>query len=270
MHAVFFFLASALVVPISPEIAGPPEQAVDRGTPAEPDHSVSGVICSTFTVLLPPADHATGTGILVCPGGGYTHLAIDKEGFEVAAALNRLGIAAFVLKYRLPLPLGSREKLPLAEPASSARFAAIAIDDAQSALRLIRARSAEFQLRPDRLGIMGFSAGGHLAAMLGTRGGGPDQPNFIALIYPAVPLGLVPDAATPPVFLAQADNDRSAPVNNTVALYLALRKAKIASELHLYVTGGHGFGVRHNGTTSDGWMKAFEAWLHDRHLVPSP
>ena len=270
MHALLLFFASLLVVPISPEIPGPPEKVIDRGTPAEPDRSISGVVRSTYTVLLPSADHATGTGILVCPGGGYSHLAIDKEGFEVAAALNRLGIAAFVLKYRLPLALGSREKIPLDDPTVSAQFASKAIDDAQSALRMIRARSAEFRIRPDRLGLIGFSAGGHLAGMVGTRGDGPTRPNFIALIYPALPLGLAADAATPPTFLAQADNDHSAPVDNTVDFYLALRKSKISSELHIYSSGGHAFGVRRHGTTSDEWTKAFESWLQDRHFIPSP
>jgi acetyl esterase/lipase len=266
MHAFILFFAASLVVPISPESPGPPEQAVNRGTESKPDRSISGVTQSTFTAVLPPAGRSTGLGILVCPGGGYTHLAIDTEGFEVAAKLNEWGIAAFVL----PLPLGSKEKLPLDDPAASERFAAIAIEDARSALRIIRARAAEFRIQGDRLGMMGFSAGGHLTAIVGTRGDGAVRPNFMALIYPAVPLGIEADAATPPAFIAQADNDRSAPVDNTVHFYLMLRGKKVPSELHLYATGGHAFGVRHHGTTSDGWTAAFEAWLLDRHYLPSP
>jgi acetyl esterase/lipase len=226
-------------------------------------------------------ERVTDRAVIVCPGGGYHILAWDLEGTEVAEWLNGLGVHAFVLKYRLPRP-GDKERH------------AAALEDAQRALSLVRAGAAERGIAPDRIGIMGFSAGGHLAALAADRGSErvykpadavdavPCRADFAALIYPAY---LVPDqnapgtagavepaagstglsplfrvpAAMPPVFLAHAIDD-PVPVANSTAYLLAMKARKVPAELHVYPDGGHGYGLRSPLSVKD-WPARMAAWL---------
>ena len=221
----------------------------------------------SITPYLVPEGHGTGTAIVVCPGGGYVHLALDHEGAQVARWLNSIGVAAFVLQYRL----GPRYHHP------------IELGDAQRAIRTVRAKAAQYRVLPDRIGIMGFSAGGHLASTAATHfdPGNPvaadaidrvsSRPDFAVLAYPVISfttqyvhrgsrdnlLGPNPDpklveslsnelqvtAATPPTFLFHTSNDPVVPVENSVLFYLALRKAGVPAEMHIYAQGPHGVGL---------------------------
>jgi len=221
----------------------------------------------SLTIWLPPADKATGAAVVICPGGGYGHLAVGHEGSDVAAWLNSFGVAGFMLKYRHAPKY--RHPAPL--------------QDAQRAIRTVRARAKDFGVDPARIGILGFSAGGHLASTAGTHfdGGKPAaddpierascRPDFMVLVYPVIsfttkyahrgsrnnllgtnpPKALVESlsnelqvtAKTPPAFLIHAGGDRGVPAENSVLFYLALRKHRVKAELHIYQQGGHGFGL---------------------------
>jgi acetyl esterase/lipase len=229
----------------------------------------------TITIFAPPADKATGAAVLVCPGGGYHILAMDLEGTEVCEWLNSIGVTAVLLKYRVPAHAGQE------------KYAA-PLQDAQRALGLIRQRAGEWQIDPKRVGCLGFSAGGHLAAALSTNSDRrtyealdeADQqscrPDFTILIYPAyltvkeqadaIAPELKISATTPPTFLAQSQDD-SVRVESSIFYYLALKNAKVPAELHLYPTGGHGYGLRassHNVTT---WPARAADWLRALALL---
>jgi acetyl esterase/lipase len=246
----------------------------------------------TLSVSLPPADEATGAAVVICPGGGYAHLAISYEGFDIAKWLNDHGIAGFVLKYR-HRGTGYGHPAPL--------------DDAQRAIRTVRARAAEFGVDPARIGILGFSAGGHLASSAGTHfdAGHPDaadpidrvscRPDFLILCYPVISftspythqgsrknlLGENPDpelvrkfsnelqvtAETPPTFLWHTDADQGVPSENSVLFYLALRKAKVPAELHIYETGRHGLGLAEKTVGAASWPASCIDWMRGRGLL---
>lgn len=215
-----------------------------------------------LTIHLPPSELATGTGILVCPGGGYHHLAINKEGHQIANWLNTLGVAAFVLKYRL-----DRDE---------------ALQDAQRAMRIIRHSASQWTVVPNQLGIMGFSAGGHLITNLAINNdeGKPNaqdpieqqscHPNFLMPIYVSLK-GLDVEADlpihAPPAFLVGATDDTTTPPENSLRLYGALIKHDIPAELHLYERGKHGFGLGKNKGPVASWAMLCEAWLHQRKLL---
>jgi acetyl esterase/lipase len=246
---------------------------------------VATVIQPTLTVFLPPRDKANGTSVVICPGGGYARLAMGHEGFDVAKRLNEMGVAAFVLKYRLPNDQTQPDKsiAPLL--------------DAQQALRLVREQAAKYNLNPERIGLMGFSAGGHLAATAGTHFAQPVGPNpgpasvrpaFLMLIYPVISfsdslshkgsrsnlLGDSPaadqvrlysnelqvTAQTPPTFLVHAEDDKVVPVQNSLVFYQALHRHNVPAEMHLYPQGGHGFGMN-NKTTKDQWVERLQNWM---------
>ena len=249
----------------------------------------------TLTISLPPADEATGAGVVVCPGGGYGGLAMSYEGIDVGKWLNDNGVAAFVLKYRHK-GSGYRHPAPL--------------DDAQRAIRTVRARADEFRVDPKRIGILGFSAGGHLASSAGTHfdAGDPDaadpidrascRPDFLVLCYPVISftsphthqgskrnlLGDDPDqklvehmsselqvtSDTPPTFLFHTNADRGVPPENSVLFYMALRNAGVPAELHIYEQGRHGVGLAQKLPALNSWPRRCVDWMRGRGLLGEP
>lgn len=227
-----------------------------------------------LTIYLPLASvKPTGAGVIVCPGGGYGHLAMDHEGKQIAEWLNAQGIAAFVLEYRL----GPRYHHPAM------------IDDAHQAIRTVRARSAEFGIEPTRLGIWGFSAGGHLASTASTHFDAATRPDFAILGYPVISLSDAighqgsrknllgdnpPDylvenlsnetqvsAQTPPTFLLHTSDDPVVNVENSIRYYLALRKAGVPAEMHIYEHGRHGVGLAQKEPGLSSWPARLAEWL---------
>lgn len=244
----------------------------------------------TLTIYRPEASQTNGTAVIICPGGGYAILAAGHEGSDVARMFASWGITAFVLKYRLPNSAIMVDKTigPL--------------QDAQRALQIVRQRAAGWGINPSRIGIMGFSAGGHLAATASTHfstpviaGGAVSvRPDFSILIYPVISftdslmhkgsrdnlLGadLSPErilaysnekqvkADTPPAFLVHAGDDNVVPAGNSIAYYEALLRNHVPAELHLYQNGGHGFGLN-NRTTTDQWSERLKNWLKANKLL---
>lgn len=234
--------------------------------------SVSSIHKPSITPYLPPKDKATGAAVLVIPGGGHRVLAIDHEGYNVAEWLQAHGIAAFVFKYRL-----AREK------DSTYTIEGHAVPDTQRAIRLIRSRAQEWNIDPKKIGVMGFSAGGELAAFSSMLFENAPQlikddvdnqsarPDFQALIYPGTSGKFGPVKDAPPVFLACGYNDRQDISEGLAELYLRFKRGKIPAELHVYSTAGHGFGYRKDNKTSAGaWLDRFEDWLKDRGVVKRP
>lgn len=256
----------------------PPERnttgADGRKVAGKPVVRLGNVAKPQLTIFPAPADIASGTAVVICPGGGYSILAYDLEGEEVAQWLNSLGVTAAVLKYRVPKrPERERHAAPL--------------QDAQRALGLLRAQAGELGLNPKRIGIMGFSAGGHLSAAVCAnwkqrtypRVDAADEascrPDFALLIYPAYLIKtdfpvLNPEVAvstgSPPAFLVHAGND-PIPVAGTVHYYLALQQAKVPAELHVYAEGGHGYGLRPTDDAITGWPRLAERWLRGLKLL---
>jgi acetyl esterase/lipase len=231
---------------------------------------------STPTLTLYTPGRNTGAAVVVFPGGGYHILAIDLEGTEVCDWLNTEGIACLLLKYRVP------DSGPY--PKSSA-----ALQDAQRAVGIVRAHAAEWHIDPQRIGVLGFSAGAHLAAVLSThfdqRLYGPidasDQvscrPDFAVIIYPAylalseqefaVDAEIPVTVQTPPSFIVQAEDD-PVHVENSTAYFLALKNAGVPAEIHLYAQGGHGYGLRRTALPVTSWPQSAEIWLHTIKVLP--
>ena len=237
-----------------------PEQVITRTEDAV--RRISNVTRPTLTIYLPEASRANTTGIIVCPGGGFRWLSIDHEGVYVAQWLNSIGVAAFVLKYRV-MRTGDREESDAAKMAERRKaIIPLATADAQQAVRLVRAHAAEWGVARDRIGIMGFSAGGYLAAAIALHYDADTRPNFAAPVYPGTPEDVTAAADAPPLFLVQADDDKTvAPANHAIRLYEAWAKAGIPAELHIYSRGGHGFGMRKRGLPVDTWTERFRDWL---------
>lgn len=259
-------LSAQLVIPLHPgmktDASAGPEKIEERGKNGVVDRSITGVVQPTVTVYLPAKDQANGTAVVICPGGGYQHLAIDKEGHDIARWLNGIGIAGIVLKYRLPGRRGPEGNLD-----QIAESIKVALDDAEAAVRLVRAHAAEWGLKADRIGMMGFSAGGHLAAMTGMVAPAEALPDFLVLGYPAIPKELRVTASTPRTFLVAADDDPTVnPAENAGRFFAALRAAKVPAEMHIYSSGGHGFGMVKTGKTSEAWPAALTAWLREAKL----
>jgi len=251
------------------------------------DHQVGGkplirlgnVSKPAITVFPAPAEKNTGTAVVVCPGGGYHILAMDLEGSEICDWLNSIGVTGVLLKYRVP----TRKDRP--------RFEA-PLQDAQRAIVLVRQRAAEWNIDPQRVGILGFSAGGHLAAVASTNfehltyptaddeaDKQSPRPDFSVLIYPAYLTfkdkseQLAPEikvsAQTPPTFIAMAQDD-PIHVENAMFYSLALKNAKVPCELHVYPTGGHGYGLRPSEHAVTTWPQRLAEWMKTRGLLAKP
>jgi len=244
--------------------SAPAEQVQERGKGGVVDRSVSNVLQPTVTVYLPAKQEANGTGIVICPGGGYQHLAIDKEGHDIARWLNSIGIAGIVLKYRLPGSMKGASQNDIHEVADKIH---VALEDAESAMHLTRENATKWNLKPGAIGMMGFSAGGHLAAMMGMVAPPDVRPDFLVLGYPAIPAGLAVTASTHRTFLVAADDDPALnPAENAGRFFAALRAVTVPAELHIYSSGGHGFGIQKTGKTSAAWPGALVAWLKEAQL----
>lgn len=303
--ALVFVILATVAVPAAPQNAAPAQPARPAAVPPSPqemllwENGAPGALGQaetdkpTITAYRAPRG-SSGTAIIVAPGGGYGALAIEHEGRQEAYWFNAMGITAFVLKYRL----GPRYHHP------------IELGDAQRAIRTVRARAAEFNILPNRIGMMGFSAGGHLTATAGTHfdAGKPDaadpidrvssRPDFLILGYPVISfdpavthagsvrnlLGDNPDpkliedlsndlrvtAQTPPTFLFHTTNDNGVPVENSVRFYLALRKARVPVEMHLFENGPHGVGMALNDPSLSVWPSLLMNWLRAHGLLTRP
>ena len=250
---------------------------------------ISNVQVPDIAVYLPTKKLATGQAVVICPGGGYWILAWDLEGTDIARYLNSIGVAAIVLKYRLPTY--GNTVVPHQAP----------LMDARRAMRLVRLNAPKWNIDPAKIGIMGFSAGGHLASTLGTHFDYGDpaaadsveqmscRPDFMVLMYPVITftepsmhtgsrealLGKDPDPElvkyysnelqvgedTPPAFLVHADDDKGVPVENSLLLYKALRAKSIPTEMHILSEGEHGFGLGTNNEHVAGWTDNLQRWL---------
>jgi acetyl esterase/lipase len=260
-------------VPLWPKVAPGSEGKTAREVVEPPNQThgylkVTSVNNPTLTVFLPPVDKATGAAMIIAPGGGHQFLNFDQEGTYVAEYLNSIGVAGFVLKYRLAR-----------EPGSTYKVDVDALADAQRAIRLVRSKADLWHLNPQRIGIMGFSAGGEVAALAATRfdsghASSPDpiehlssRPDFDALIYPGIRANTytIPKDM-PPTFMLCADNDRG-PSNALAGLYPMLKEAGVKTELHVYATGGHGFGINPNtknqSPVATTWQLRLGDWLKD-------
>lgn len=280
-------LAALLVA--QPPTPPKPELLWPNGAPGA--QGAEDVDKPTLAAYPVPQGRGTGTAVIVCPGGGYVNLSMDKEGDQVARWLNSIGVTAFVLKYRL----GPKYHHP-AE-----------LNDAQRAIRTVRQKAAEYRVLPDRVGIMGFSAGGHLASTAGTHfeegnasAADPidrlnSRPDFLVLVYPVISfttpyvhrgslralLGDQPDpklaenlsnelqvtAQTPPTFLFHTNADTGVPPENSALFYLALRKAGVPAEMHIYEKGPHGVGLAQTDEALSSWPTRLADWLRGRGLL---
>jgi len=275
--------AEPAVLPLWPE--GVPGLRADAAPDqVSPDGHVHAVHQPTLTVYPAPAGRATGAAVVICPGGGYRVLAWEKEGVEPARWLNGLGVTVFVLRYRM---------FEYGQPAP--------LRDVLRAVRLVRSRAAAFGVRPEAIGVMGFSAGGHLAACAGTLFDDPAgrtgaaldavsaRPDFLLLIYPVITLeppfthagsrqSLLGDRPspelvahysterqvtrqTPPAFLLTTFEDGAVPAENSLAFFTALHRVGVPAELHVFEKGGHGIGLRPGFGPTSGWPSLAEQWL---------
>jgi acetyl esterase/lipase len=237
------------------------EKWVERGTDGVVNRAVSNVHRPALIAYLPDQPSAHGTSLLLFPGGSFRHLSIDNEGHDVARALCSRGIAAFIVKYRLPRTEGNIYTMNTA------------VSDALQAMKLVRSRAAEWGLNGDRVGMMGFSAGGDLAVLAAARAAKAERPAFLGLIYSGRPadLGPLPDDF-PPAFILTAGDDRSH-AEPLVKLYQDLFAKKISAELHVYSRGGHAFGMKKLGLPVSEWLHRLTDWLEAEKLLaatPAP
>lgn len=274
-----------------PLYAGPIPNAIEvENQETTKDNVVRNVSKPTLTAFLPPPGKANGAAVIVCPGGGYGVLVIEREGYRVAKALNSQGIAAFVLKYRLPSDriMADKSVGPL--------------QDAQQAIKTVRERAKEWQVDPAKIGIMGFSAGGHLAATAGTHYDSAHidnpqktslRPDFMILVYPVISLldkighkgsasnllGSSPNmdrvryfsnelqvkADTPPAYLTHAGDDTVVPVSNSLQFYEALHAKGVAADMHIYSKGEHGYP---KVPSFDEWFGRCLLWMRTAGFLP--
>ena len=276
------------VIPLWPE--GVPGAKSGLGPEQQENGHISNVSEPTLTLYAPAVDKPNGTAVIICPGGGYANLSTEREGVQYANWLSTLGVTPFVLKYRLK---------EFGHPAP--------LQDVLRAIRLIRSRSLEFQIDPKRIGVMGSSAGGHLAASAGTLFDEPAgrtgpalddtsaRPDFLILMYPVITmddpaahagsrkalLGENPSpvwlklmslekqvtAATPPTLLIHTQEDKAVPVENSILFFQALTRAGVPAEMYLFEHGSHGMGMRSGLGTASEWPRRAEEWLRNRGLL---
>jgi acetyl esterase/lipase len=223
---------------------------------------IFNVVTPTLTAFLPEKSKATGVGVIIAPGGAFVALPIDLEANGAARWLQQRGIAAFVLKYRI---MEKREEgIPVLDQDAAGRYA---IADGIQAIKVVRQHAAEWGVSPDKVGFLGFSAGGMVAAGTVLQEDATARPNFVALLYGA-PFGTMPriPAKLPPMFLAWAQDD-TVVRNLIVRFHDALASAGHTPEVHIFNRGGHGFGMRKQGTTSDYWIDYFYNWLAAQGLT---
>ncbi|MCC8425100.1 alpha/beta hydrolase [Mucilaginibacter sp. UR6-11] len=273
-------------IPLYPD--GIPNSKPTPATYVENDANGWARTVSIPTLIPFPADKsiATGTAIVICPGGGYGGLSMDNEGTSIAKAFNQIGVTAFVLKYRLP-----SDEIMIDKTIGP-------LQDAQAAIQMVRSKAAAWGINPAKIGIIGFSAGGHLASTAEThfknvvipnKDNISVRPDFAILMYPVITFGDVthqgskdnligknPPAAlvdlysnekqvtpdTPPTFIVMAEDDGTVPVENALLFYNAMIKAKVKGELHIYQAGGHGFGIN-NKTSKEKWFDWCKSWLNN-------
>jgi acetyl esterase/lipase len=281
-------IAAPTVIQLWPE--GVPGLKTDIGPEKVGGGYNSNVSEATLTMVGPAVDRPNGTAVIICPGGGYVRMSTAREGDQYANWLSTLGVTSFVLKYRMQ---------EYGQPAP--------LQDVLRAVRMLRSRAAELNINPARIGVMGSSAGGHLAASAGTLFDNPAgrtgaamdavsaRPDFLMLMYPVISmqepavhagsrkalLGAAPSAetlrlmslekqvtaATPPTLLIHTQEDQAVPVENSILFYQALTKAKVPAEMYLFEHGGHGMGMRDGLGTSSLWPRRAEEWLRDRGLL---
>jgi acetyl esterase/lipase len=292
LFVLLFIAPAAFAQQLKPMLLYP--NGVPNSKPAPADYVektaayafIFNVTVPTIIPYFPDKDKANGAAVIICPGGGYGGLSMVNEGSEIAKAFNNIGVAAFILKYRLPSDSIMVDKTigPL--------------QDAQTALLTIRKNAAKWGIDPNRVGVIGFSAGGHLASTLGTHFNkavidNPAnislRPDFMILLYPVVSFGQYAHvgsrenligknppqelidlysnekqvtANTPPTFLVQAEDDNVVPVQNSLLFYDAMVQNKVKGEIHIYQAGGHGFGL-HNKTTKDYWFDSLTNWMDE-------
>jgi acetyl esterase/lipase len=248
-----------------------PEEEADADIPRVGKiHVVTNVTIPTVTVFRPPAGRASGTAMLVIPGGAFRALAWDLDGVEVARWLAARGITAFVLRYRVRPPGASAPPGAETLDAFLVRTRAardIAVADAQQALRLIRSGAARYAIRPDRVGAIGASAGAMTVVDLALAPDAAARPDFAVAASGAIPPEAGPADGAPPLFIVAAQDDPQVPSARSVAIYERWTRAGRPAELHLYEKGGHGFGMRTRKQPADQWPAALEAWLLARDLV---
>lgn len=280
--------ADSTVIKLWPE--GVPGARPDLPGEKTENARVSGVTDPTLTYVAPAVDRPNGTAVIIAPGGGYVRLSFDREGLQYARWLSTLGVSSFVLKYRMQ---------EFGHPAP--------LQDVVRAVRLVRSRAAEFGLDPARIGVMGSSAGGHLAASAGTLFDHPDaqvgptpdpvsaRPDFLILMYPVITmeegvthagsrralLGANPTpeklalmsleqqvtSATPPTLLIHTQEDAAVPIENAIRFFQALTRAKVPAEFHAFERGAHGMGMRADLGTSSDWPARAAEWMRGRGLL---
>lgn len=239
---------------------------------AEGEHTVTSINNPSLTPYLVRGAKTPVAAVIIAPGGGHSLLSIDHEGYDVAKFLSGHGVAAFVLKYRL-----AREK------GSTYTIEGDALKDMQRAIRTVKARAAEWGVDSERIGVMGFSAGGELAALAATRSDAgdaaatdpidrqPDKPAFEALMYPGLPKEMKLSKDTPPAFLLCGAEDRDNIAVGVPQLYLDMKKAGVSAEMHVYAGVGHGFGLRlgaHGGVAE--WPQVFLSWMETKGFLRRP
>jgi acetyl esterase/lipase len=271
---------TALAQEVIPLYPGTPPGSAEESYPEKQYFSnvwkeevVTNVTKPTLTLYKPAAGTSSGTGIVICPGGGLIALSIDSEGIDVAKWLAARGITAFVLKYRIAHSGDDATQEFMTLHADKPKFdemiskiMPLAIADALAAVTYVRKHAADWSISEDRVGIIGFSAGGTLTAAAATHYSPEARPAFVAPIYAGISLlknPPTPDDA-PPMFLAAATDDQFGLARDSIDLYNRWANAHKSVELHIYAKGGHGFGMRKQGLPSDEWIDRFGDWLQSQ------